>query len=82
MVDAYLNRSASMGSFGLSEVRWLKPVFPGDRLTLRWAIADKRVSSKRPEMGILSIRFELVDETGERKLTADGVNLMRVRAAA
>ena len=79
MVDAYVNRSASMGSFGLSEVRWTRPVLPGDRLRLRWTVTDKRVSARRPEMGIVSMHFELTDQRGELKLVADGVNLLRVR---
>jgi len=82
MIDAYVNRSASMGSFGLSDVRWVKPVFPGDHLSLRWTVTDRRVSSRRPEMGILTLHFELSDASGEVKLTADGVNLVRVRGAA
>jgi acyl dehydratase len=79
MIDGYVNRSASMGSFGLSEVRWAKPVFPGDRLSLRWAVTDKRISSRRPEMGIITMHFELSDHNGQLKLMADGVNLLRVR---
>ncbi len=82
MVDGYVNRSASLGSFGLSEVRWLKPVFPGDRLSLRWTVTDRRVSTRRPEMGIVTMHFELFDQTHELKLTGDGVNLFRVRGAA
>ncbi len=81
MVDGYVNHSASMGSFGLSEVRWLKPVFPGDRLSLRWTVTDRRISSRRPEMGILTMHFELFDQKREAKLTGDGVNLFRVRGA-
>ncbi len=81
MVDGYVNKSASMGSFGLSEVRWAKPVFPGDELMLRWSVTDKRVSTRRPEMGIITMHFELSDRSGELKLMADGVNLFRVRGA-
>ena len=82
MVDGYVNRSASMGSFGLSELRWAKPVFPGDELMLRYTVTDKRVSTRRPEMGIITMHFELSDQNGELKLMADGVNLFRVRGAA
>ena len=81
MVDGYVNHSASMGSFGLSEVRWLKPVFPGDRLSLRWTVTDRRISSRRPEMGIVTMHFELFDQKRVAKLTSDGVNLFRVRGA-
>ena len=82
MVDGYVNRSASMGSFGLSELRWAKPVFPGDELMLRYTVTDKRVSTRRPEMGIITMHFELSDQNGQLKLMADGVNLFRVRGAA
>jgi len=79
MVDAYLGRSASMGSFGIKEMKWLKPVLAGDVLTIRRTTLEKRVSARRPEMGIVTFRWEAVDEKGTVKAEMTGVNLVRLR---
>jgi acyl dehydratase len=77
--DAYLGRSAGMGSNGIDEVKWLKPVYVGETLGGRMIVVARRVSSKRPELGILTCRWELFNERGEKKIEQTGVNFMRVR---
>lgn len=77
--NGYLNRSAGMGSSGIDEVKWLKPVYPGETLRGTMKVVSRRVSSKRPEMGILVCRWELFNEAGEKKIEETGVNFMRVR---
>jgi acyl dehydratase len=77
--DAYLSQSASLGSSGLDEVKWLKPVFVGETLSGTATIVSRRISSRRPDMGILSSRWELFNEKGEKKLEETGVIFMRVR---
>ncbi|MFA5120901.1 MaoC family dehydratase [Zavarzinia sp.] len=62
MCDGYMLRSASMGSPGVDEVRYLLPVRPGDRLRVRVSVLDARRSSSRPEMGIVSARHELMNQ--------------------
>jgi acyl dehydratase len=63
--DGFFADSASMGSPGIDEVKWLKPVRAGMPLTLRLTILDKRVSKSRPEMGFIRFRSELLDERGK-----------------
>ncbi len=58
--DGFLLRTASMGSPGVSENKWLAPVFPNDVLTLRRTVMEARTSKSRPEMGLVSFRFELL----------------------
>ena len=79
LTDAYVGKSAAMGSKGMDEVKWLKPVYAGETLTGRMTLLSKRVSSKRPEMGILSCRWELFNTQGEKKTDMVGVSFMRVR---
>lgn len=81
MVLAYANQAAGMGSFGVDQVKWMKPVYAGDVLSLRYTVLEKRVSSKRPEMGIVRMRWEALDQTGDPKTEMTGTNLFRVRAA-
>jgi acyl dehydratase len=79
MVEGYFGRTASMGSTGIDEVKWLKPVRPGDVLSCRRTTLEARVSAKRPEMGIVKMHFDLFDAQGDIKAEMTGINLIRVR---
>ena len=78
-VDAYLACSASMGSFGLEEVRWLRPVVAGEILSIRRNTLDRRISARRPEMGIIKFHWQMLNQDHELKLDARGFNLFKVR---
>jgi acyl dehydratase len=82
MVDGYFGRTASMGSTGIDEMKWLKPVFAGDRLSCRRTTLAARASAKRPEIGILTMRWELFDAKAEKKAEMTGINLIKVRSRA
>ena len=56
---------ASMGSPGLDKVEWLKPVFPGDTLSLRGKIIEKRESKSRPNLGLLKSEYEVLNQKSE-----------------
>lgn len=79
--DGILYRTASMGSFGLDDVRWIAPVRPGNILSLKRTALSKRVSKSRPEMGIIQFKWEVYDQTGELKCTTVGANLIQTRAS-
>ncbi len=80
LCDSYLNRSAGMGSTGIDEVKWLKPVRAGETLSGRMTVIERRVSARRPDLGILKCRWDLFNETGEKKIEQVGINFMKVRA--
>ena len=69
LVDGLMNEAHSMGAPGVDEVKWLKPVRPGDRLTIHAKTLEKRASRSRPEMGFVSFRFELRNQAGESVMT-------------
>jgi acyl dehydratase len=81
LADGWLNKTASMGSNGVPEVKWLKPVLEGEVLSGTVTIISKRVSSKRPEMGIFQCLFELFNQAGVKKTEMTAVVFMRVKAA-
>ncbi len=62
LCDGLVHRAASMGSPGIDEVRWMKPVRPDDLLTMRGEVKSARVSKSRPEMGIVDIEWSLFNE--------------------
>ena len=78
-VEGYANRSAAMASNSMEECKWLRPVYAGETLTGRVTVLSRRVSSKRPEMGILKMKFELMNVDGEIKTEITGVQFMKVR---
>jgi acyl dehydratase len=61
--------STSMGSPGIDELKWLKPVRPGDTLRSRMTIVDSRPSKSRPAIGLVRFRFELVNQADEVVMT-------------
>jgi acyl dehydratase len=80
LADEVLNKAASLGSPGLEEVRWLKPVFPGDVLTARYTCTAKRVLISRPRVGLCSMLFEMLNQDGDVVMTWAGCQLFKVRA--
>ena len=57
-----VNRQAGLGSPGVDELRWLKPVYPGDTLRCETEVLEKRVSVSRPEMGIFKSRMSVFNQ--------------------
>jgi acyl dehydratase len=79
MCDAYLLDSASEGSPGMDEMRWLKPVKPGDRLKARRTTLSARVSGSRPTIGIIAFQFELMNQLDEPVLFMKATSFLRRR---
>ncbi len=82
IVDGFMGNSESIGSPGIDEVRWHKPVRPGDRLTLRRTILETRPLNSRPEWGSVKFRFEFVNQAGELVMTQQNVNFFGRRPGA
>ena len=72
LCDNYINRSASLGSPGIENVRWLMPVRVGDTLSYRRIVLEARTSKSRPDMGLVKSRTEAVNQRGETVLTFEG----------
>jgi len=69
LVRGLLHDVASLGAPGLDELKWLKPVRPGDTLQKRLTIVGNRVSTKDPRRGSLTCFGELFNQGGERVLS-------------
>jgi acyl dehydratase len=82
MCDAYLLDSASEGAPGIDEMRWLKPVRPGDRLSVRRTTLGARVSRSRPAIGILDFEFEVMNQHGEAVMSLRSASFIRRRPEA
>ena len=77
--DGFLKDTASMGSPGIDELRWLKPVRPGDTLTARLTVIEATASRSRPDRGIVRTRMELMNQDDETVMTITGVNFISRR---
>jgi acyl dehydratase len=65
MVDGFIGRSASLGSPGVNEVRWLAPLRPGDDLTLEVDVVEARLSRSRPATGIVTFKALVRNAAGQ-----------------
>lgn len=64
MFDGFIGRTASLGSPGVNELRWLAPLRPDDELTLDIDVAEARVSKSRPETGIVTFKGVVRNASG------------------
>jgi len=69
LVRGLLYEVASLGAGGIDEMKWLKPVRPGDRLRARLTILGRRASTKHPGRGLLNCLGEMFNQDGERVLS-------------
>jgi acyl dehydratase len=79
--DNYLSSVASLASPGIDELRWLKPVRPGDSLWIRVTALDSRRSKSKPGLGVVRVYVEVLNQNREVVMTVKTVNLFRRRPA-
>lgn len=81
-VENMLSNSTSLGSPGLDNLRWLKPVYPGDTLTLTHTILEQRGMRSRPEVGLVRSRWDMRNQDGEPVLLMEGWGMFGRRTPA
>ena len=79
MVDHYVSSVASLGSPGVDEIRWLKPVRPGDTLSVSVTLLKARRSRSKPHRGIIHGLTEVLNQTGEVVMTLKSVGFVQCR---
>ena len=77
--DGVIKDTASLGSPGVDEMRWIKPVRPGDTLSLRMTVTECVPSRSKPDRGIVRSLLELRNQHGEVAVSIKGMNLVRRR---
>ncbi|HMT15152.1 MAG TPA: MaoC family dehydratase [Aestuariivirga sp.] len=80
MCDAVYSHAEILGSSGIEEMKWLKPVFPGDVLTGTMTITGTRRSASKPEMGVVTFDAFVQDQHGTVKATTRSMAFFKVRA--
>jgi acyl dehydratase len=75
----FVPRGGNLASPGLDKLRWLKPVRPGDRLSLRATVTEARRSRSKPDQGVVKSFVEVLNQHDEVVMSLKPVGLMRLR---
>jgi acyl dehydratase len=79
MVTNFLLEASSQGSPGLENIKWLKPVFPGDTLRLQHTVVESRPMTKRLDVGLVRTVWAMFNQRGEQVLHMEGYGMFRRR---
>ncbi len=79
--DTGIFSAASMGSPGFDELRWLKPVRPGDTLRVELEVTESRPSQSKPDRGIMRAIYRILNQHGDAVLTFHSMHLLKRRPA-
>jgi acyl dehydratase len=82
MCDDYLLDSSSLGSPGIDSLRWTKPVFAGDTLSVRLTTLESRPMASRPKVGLVLSKWEVLNQHRELVLTMQGWGMFGRREPA
>jgi acyl dehydratase len=81
VVEHFLSPDSSLGAAGIDEIRWPRPVRPGDTLSVRMTVLETRRSGSKPDRGIVRSRAELINQDGDVAMTLTAINFVSVRPA-
>ena len=81
IVDNFLAKSASLGSPGIDELRWLRPVRPGDVLSVRLSILEATRSRSKPDRGVVRTLCEVLNQHREVVMSLKAMNIIASRGA-
>jgi acyl dehydratase len=75
LCDGVLRDAASLGSPGIDELRWIKPVRPGDTLRIRMTVLEVIPSRSKPDRGVVRSLTEVLNQSDEVVMTTRGISL-------
>ena len=77
MCDSYLLDSASMGSPGMENIKWVKPVRPNDVLIAFRTTIETKSSRSKSDRGIVKTLFEVFNDSQELVMSMEGLGMFR-----
>lgn len=81
MCDSFLLRTHGMGSPGIDELRWLKPVRPGDTVRGVRTTLSSRVSQSKPDLGLVESLLQGFNQRDELVVSLKSISIMKRRPA-
>ena len=82
MVTNFLHETASLGSPGLENIKWTKPVYPNDTLRLQTTVLETKPMGRRPDVGMTRNLWEMFNQHGDKVLHMEGWGMFRRRHPA
>ena len=82
IVDNFLPKNASLGSPGIDELRWLRPVRPGDVLSVRLSILEATRSRSKPDRGVVRTLCEVLNDDQQVVMSLKAMNIIACRSAS
>ena len=82
LVNNYFSPSSSLGSPGIDELQWLRPVRPGDRLTVRATILETKLSRSKPDRGLVRTLVVALNQQQEKVVSFKALNFMLRRKSS
>jgi len=82
LCDHFLSNSSSIGSPGVDQLRWIRPVYAGDRLTVSAEIEHVRESKSKPGIGIVNYKVDVLNQKDEIVLSVKSTGMFLTREAA
>jgi acyl dehydratase len=79
LVEYYVSPESNLGAAGVDEIRWPKPVRPGDTLRVRATVLEARRSASKPDRGIVKSLAQLTNSDGRIVMKATAINFVRLR---
>ena len=81
LVEHFVSPETSLGAAGVDEIRWPRPVRPGDTLHVVATVVEARRSSSRPDRGIVRSLAEVTNQRGELAMKLTAINFILARDA-
>ena len=82
MVTNFLSQTSSLGSPGLENIQWKKPVYPNDTLHLKTTVLETKPMGRRPDVGMTRNLWEMFNQHGDKVLHMEGWGMFRRRHTA
>ena len=79
MVTNFLQQTSSLGSPGLENIQWKKPVYPNDTLCLQTTVLETKPMGRRPDVGMTRNLWEMFNQHGDKVLHMEGWGMFRRR---
>jgi acyl dehydratase len=81
LVEYFVSPESSLGAAGIDEIRWPRPVRPGDTLHVRGTVLEARRSTSKPDRGIVRSLAEATNQDGELAMRLIAINFVLLRNA-
>lgn len=81
LIDSLPDDHGSLGSPGINNLKWLKPVYPGYILSVRSCVSDCRLSKSKPGVGLVCVNYEIVNQQGLLVMTLESNGFFKCRKA-